>query len=136
MPVRKMKVEVYDESGNKYMISFEGRVTRDKVQKIFDIVELLGGVPLAEPVGDYSQSFSKMDKVLFIVKKNFSALWFSAKDVQEAYEREVNEPISLSAVSTYLSRLAERGLLTKTKNGGKVYFKMVSQELRGVIKSP
>jgi len=131
-----MKVEVYDESGNKYMISFEGRVTRDKVQKIFDIVELLGGVPLAEPVGDYSQSFSKMDKVLFIVKKNFSALWFSAKDVQEAYEREVNEPISLSAVSTYLSRLAERGLLTKTKNGGKVYFKMVSQELRGVIKSP
>jgi len=136
LPVRKMKVEVYDESGNKYMISFEGRVTRDKVQKIFDIVELLGGVPLAEPVGDYSQSFSKMDKVLFIVKKNFSALWFSAKDVQEAYEREVNEPISLSAVSTYLSRLAERGLLTKTKNGGKVYFKMVSQELRGVIKSP
>lgn len=131
-----MKVEVYDESGNKYMISFEGRVTRDKVQKIFDIVELLGGVPLAEPVGEYPQSFSKMDKVLFIVKKNFPALWFSAKDVQETYEREVNEPISLSAVLTYLSRLAERGLLTKTKSGGKVYFKMVSQELRGVIKSP
>jgi hypothetical protein len=45
LPVRKMKVEVYDESGNRYVISFEGRVTREKALKIFDMVELLGGIP-------------------------------------------------------------------------------------------
>lgn len=135
MPVRKMKVEVYDESGNRYTISFEGRVTRDKVQKIFDMVELLGGIPTLESAGNYHQNVSKMDKILFLVKKNFPVVWFSAKEVQEAYEREINEPISLSAISTYLSRLAERGILVKTKNGARVLFRLVSQELREVIKS-
>lgn len=135
MPVRKMKVEVYDESGNRYTISFEGRVTREKVQKVFDMVELLGGIPLVESVGDHSKEISKMDKVLLIVKKSFPVTWFSAKDAQELYEREIKEPISLSAISTYLSRLAERGALIKTKNGGKVLFRLVSHELREVIKS-
>lgn len=136
MPVRKMRVEVYDESGNKYTISFEGRVTRDKVQKIFDMVELLGGVPLMESAERYPEELSKMDKVFFIVRKNFPISWFSAKDVQEVYEREVREPISLSAVLTYLSRLAERGSLIKTKSGGRVLFRLVSQELREIIKAP
>lgn len=135
MPVRKMKVEVYDESGNRYTISFEGRVTREKVQKIFDMVELLGGIPLIESASDYSKEISKMDKVLLIVKKSFPATWFSAKDAQELYEKEIKEPISLSAISTYLSRLAERGALIKTKSGGKVLFRLVSHELREVIKS-
>lgn len=134
MPVRKMRVEVYDESGSKYTISFEGRVTREKVQKIFDVVELLGGVPIVESSSEYSQDLSKMDRILFIVKKSFPLTWFSAKDVQELYEKEVGEPISLSAVSTYLSRFAERGILIKTKNGNKVSFRLVSRELREVIR--
>lgn len=130
-----MRVEVYDESGNKYTISFEGRVTREKVQKIFDMVELLGGVPITEPSNEYQQDLSKMDKILLIVKKNFPLTWFSARNIQELYEKEVGEPISLSAVSTYLSRFAEKGILIKTKNGNKVSFRLMSRELREVIKS-
>ena len=134
MPVRKMKVEVYDEQGNRYVISFEGRVTRENALKIFDIVELLGGMPLSEPV-EYSRSLSKIDKVLLVVRRNFPVVWFTAKEVQKVYEREIGEPISLSAVSTYLSRLANRGILMRTKNGNRVVFKLVSREIREMIKS-
>ncbi|MEM2341749.1 MAG: hypothetical protein QXX94_05430 [Candidatus Bathyarchaeia archaeon] len=134
MPVRKMKVEVYDESGNRYIISFEGRVTREKALKILDMVELLGGMPIAEPL-EYSQDLSKIEKVLSIVKRRFPVTWFSAKEVQETYEREINEPISLSAISTYLSRLSERGVLIKTKSGNRVSFRLVTRELREVMKS-
>ncbi len=134
MPVRKMKVEVYDEQGNRYVISFEGRVTRENALKIFDIVELLGGMPLSEPV-EYSRSLSKIDKVLLVVRRNFPVVWFTAKEVQKVYEREIGEPISLSAVSTYLSRLANRGILMKTRNGNHVAFKLVSREIREMIKS-
>jgi len=133
VPVRKMKIEVYDEVGSKYTITFEGRVTREKVQKIFDMVELLGGIPVAEPSDKYSHNLSKMDKIFLIVKKNFPVAWFSAKEVQESYERDVGEPISLSAVLTYLSRLAEKGILTKTKNGNKVFFRLISRELKEII---
>ena len=134
MPVRKMKVEVYDEQGNRYVISFEGRVTRENALKIFDIVELLGGMPLSEPV-EYSRSLSKIDKVLLVVRRNFPVVWFTAKEVQKVYEREIGEPISLSAVSTYLSRLANRGILMRTKDGNRVAFKLVSREIREMIKS-
>jgi len=134
LPIRKMKIEVYDESGNRYTISFEGRITREKAQKVFDIIELLGGIPVAEP-STFSQDLSKIEKVLFVVKKNFPFSWFSAKEAQDAYERDVGEPISLSAISTYLSRLAERGILLKTKNENKTFFKIVSQEVKGIIKS-
>lgn len=134
LPVRKMRVEVYDESGNRYVISFEGRVTREKALKIFDIIELLGGIPVVGP-SEYPQDLSKIEKVLSIVRKNFPVSWFSAREVQEAYEREINEPISLSAVSTYLSRLSERGVLMRTKNGNRVLFRLVSRELREVVKS-
>jgi len=134
LPVRKMKVEVFDESGNRYVISFEGRVTRDKAQKIFDMIELLGGIPIAESSAEYSQDLSKIDKIFFIVKKNFPLAWFSARDVQEAYEKEVGEPINLSMVLTYLSRLSERGMLIKSRNRNKVLFKLISHELREIVR--
>lgn len=128
-----MKVEVYDESGNRYTISFEGKITREKAQKIFDMVELLGGMPITEPV-EYPQVLSKMEKILLVVKKNFPIVWFSAREVQRIYEKETGEPISLSAVSTYLSRLSERGILMKIKNGGHISFRLMSKELREIVK--
>jgi len=129
-----MKVEVYDESGNRYVISFEGRVTRDKALKILDIVELLGGMPVGEPI-QYPQDVSKIEKVLLVVKKNFPIAWFSAREVQEAYERETGEPISLSAVSTYLSRLANKGILIRIKKANRVSFRLASEEVKELVRS-
>lgn len=129
-----MKVEVYDESGNRYVISFEGRVTRDKALKILDIVELLGGMPVGEPI-QYPKDISKIEKVFLVVKKNFPIAWFSAREVEEAYERETGEPISLSAVLTYLSRLANKGMLMRIKKSNRVLFRLTSEELKKLVKS-
>jgi len=134
LPIRRMKVEVYDESGNRYVISFEGRVTRDKALKILDIVELLGGMPVGEPI-QYPQDVSKIEKVLLVVKKNFPIAWFSAREVQEAYEQETGEPISLSAVSTYLSRLANKGILIRIKKANRVSFRLASEEVKELVRS-
>ncbi len=130
-----MKVEVYDETGNRYVISFEGRVTRDKALKIFDIVELLGGMPVTEPV-EYPRDLSKIEKVLLVVKKYFPIAWFSAKEVQKVYEEETGEPISLSMVSTYLSRLADRGTLIRVKNSNRISFRLIAREIREIMRPP
>ena len=47
MPARKMRVELFDSEGNKYSVSFEGEITRDKAMRLLDLVELLGGGPSA-----------------------------------------------------------------------------------------
>ena len=108
-------MEVFDGSGNRYTITFEGQVTREKALRLLDLVELLGGMPAGNPEWNRAASgLSKFDKVRLVIDKNFPIVWFSSGDIQSAYEQEFKEPISLSTVSTYLSRMADRGVLAKS----------------------
>jgi len=128
MPARKMKVDVFDTGGNRYSVTFEGQVTRDKALRLLEIVELLGGMPGGNPSENKPISeMIKQDKVRFLVERNFPLVWFSSKEVQTLYESELKEPISLSTVSTYLSRLAERGFLSKTNAANKKRYRMTTQ---------
>ncbi|MQY62308.1 hypothetical protein GH146_03345 [archaeon] len=42
MPTKKIRVEIFN-NGDRYTITFEGQVTRDKALRLLDLVELLGG---------------------------------------------------------------------------------------------
>jgi len=134
MPVKKMRVEVYDESGNRYVISLEGRITRKNALRILDMIELLGGMPSTTADIPRAEKFSKIEKVQFIVERYFPLVWFSAKDVQSLYQKETKEQISLSTVSTYLSRLSERGLLSKQRSSNRVLYRLMSSEMREIMK--
>jgi hypothetical protein len=128
MPAKKMRVEVFDETGNRYTVTFEGQVSREKALRLIDIVELLGGMPgmnagAAGPVAD----LSKVGKIRMIFEKHFPIVWFSAKDVQVVYEQELKEPIGLSTVATYLARMAERGILTKTSASNSVRYRLLTR---------
>jgi len=115
MPVKKMRVEVYDGGGNRYTITFEGNVTREKALRLLDLIELLGGMPSVNPnLEETTSAYSKFDKLRSILEKHFPIVWFSSKDAQLVYEQEFKEPISLSTVSTYLSRMADRRVLAKS----------------------
>jgi len=135
MPARKMRVEVYDDSGNRYTISLEGRVTRKNAIRILDIIELLGGMPQVIPESESLNELSKFDKVRFIVEKHFPLTWFTARDFKEVYEKEVQERLSLSTVSTYLSRLSQKGLLLKTRNSNRVSYRLISNDLKNMFRN-
>jgi len=128
MPARKMRVEVFNGSGDRYSITFEGQVTREKVLRLLDLVELLGGVPngnlgLNRPTSE----LSKIDKIHLVVEKSFPIGWFSSRDIQSIYEEEFKEPISLSTVSTYLSRMADRSILTKNKVSNRRRYRIITE---------
>lgn len=129
MPAKKMRVEVFDGGGNKYTVTFDGEVTRDKALRLLDIVELLGGMPSVSP--SQSETISelpKLEKARLIVQRHFPIIWFSSKDVQSVYEQEYKEPIALSMVSTYLTRMAQRGILMKTGLSNSKRYRIVTQE--------
>jgi hypothetical protein len=117
MPARKIHVELFDSEGNRYSISFEGQITRDKAVRLLDLVELLGGAPEGEENLEFSPpiatELSKYDKVRVTVQKHFPVVWFSSREVQTVFEQEFKEPIGLSTVATYLARMAGRRLLSK-----------------------
>jgi len=129
MPAKKMRVEVFDGGGNRYTITFEGQVTRKKALHLLDIIELLGGMPGEINPGENQtiSDMSKQDRVQHLVGRNFPIVWFSSRDVQILYEKELKEPIGLSTVSTYLSRMADRGILAKSRESSKRRYKIITQ---------
>ena len=135
MPARKMRVEVFDSEGNKYTISLEGNISREKAVKILDLIELLGGIPSNNPVSASSPfKTAKIEKVKAIIEKKFPLVWFTSREIQEAYENEFKEPINLSTVSTYLSRLADRGFLMASSNSRVKRYRMVTEITRQAIR--
>ncbi len=121
-------MEVFDDDGNRYTITFQGQVTRDKALRLLDLVELLGGMPSGNSEWKrIAPSLSKFDKIRLITDKYFPIVWFSSKDVQSACEQELKEPISLSTVSTYLSRMADRGLLSKKSSDNRRLFRVLTE---------
>ena len=139
MPARKMRIELFDSEGNRYTIAFEGQITRDKALRLLDLVELLGGMPGENPssVGGNIQAFnsaSRFDKVRVVLQKNFPLVWFTSKDIQSFYEQELKEPITLSTVSTYLSRMTNKGFLIRTGGANNLKYKVASITPQAVIK--
>ena len=130
MPTRKIRVELFDSEGNRYSISFEGQVTRDKAVRLLDLVELLGGAPGSGESLEFNPAIpsepSKYDKVRLIVQKHFPVVWFSSREVQTIFEQEYKEPIGLSTVATYLARLAGRRLLSKAGPSNNLRYKITT----------
>ncbi len=138
MPARKMRVELFDNEGNRYTIAFEGQITRDKAIRLLDLVELLGGMP-GENNNQSStlaarNNLSRFDKAKLIIQKRFPLIWFSSKEIQSSYEQELKEPISLSTVSTYLSRMTNRGILIRSGQSNSLKYKMVSITYKNIVK--
>ena len=130
-----MKVEVFDEIGNRYTVSVEGKVTRKSALRILDMVELLGGMPALELSPQKPEDFSRIDKVKFIINKHFPLIKFSASEAQTVYNDETGEQVNLSTISTYLSRLSEKGLLIKEKSSHRVSYRLVSEGIKSIMEN-
>ncbi len=134
-----MRVELFDSDGNRYTIAFEGQVTRDKALRLLDLVELLGGAPGEGPTAIAGNALpnkilSRFEKVQSVIQKNFPLIWFSSKEIQSIYEQELKEPVSLSTVSTYLSRLAAKGMLLRTGGPNSLKYKTAPSLPQAIIK--
>lgn len=133
MPARKIRVEVADEQGNHYTMTFEGNVTREKALSLLDMVELLGGMQDQQGRDPGFTSASKFDRMMVLLRTCFPVKWFSSKEVLLAYEHELKEPVSLSTVSTYLARMAGRGLLMKADTGPSKRYRLCDARLVGQV---
>jgi len=139
VPARKMRVELFDSDGNRYTIAFEGQVTRDKALRLLDLVELLGGAPGENPITTSStpianRSLSRFEKVQLVIQKNYPLIWFSSKEIQLTYEQELKEPVALSTISTYLSRMAVKGLLMRTGGQNSLKYKTAPNIPQEILK--
>jgi hypothetical protein len=113
MTRKKIRIDLEDADGAKYNFNLEGNITRDKVLKIFELMDLMN----IEEQEDAPQLDSVGAKIWHIVDKYFPMGKFTSTEVLEKYEDEYNEPIKLSIISTYLSRFNTKGRINRLRNG-------------------
>jgi hypothetical protein len=109
---KKIRIQLDDGEGGKYSLSVEGNVTREKIIKVFELMDLLD----MEKVEGEANLNSVGSKIWNLVENKFSFGEFTSSELLEAYEDEFNEPVKLSVISTYLSRYTDRGALERKRN--------------------
>lgn len=110
---KRIRIDLEDTDGAKYNFSLEGNVTRDKMLKIFELMDLMN----IEEQEETTQLDSKGSKIWNIVDKHYPIGKFTSSMILEKYEDEYGEPIKLSVISTYLSRFASKGRVAREKKG-------------------
>jgi hypothetical protein len=111
---RKVKVEFQDEDGTRYTLAAEGKLTRRKVMKIMDLMDIVDSQP-AEVEAPPTDTTTFFGKLLNLIDTSFPGVEFSSSDIAGAFEEKYNQPIPLSTVATYLARLVDRGVLKRQK---------------------
>ncbi len=110
----KVKIEFADDSGTKYSFNIEG-TSKDNIAKLIDFAQTVSAKqPLDQPQEPMDTNFAR---VYTLIQDRFRLGSFTSGDILEAYLEEFKAGTSLSVISTYLSRLTRRGLLTRSRHG-------------------
>lgn len=113
MAKNRIRIDGHSSDGTSYNLTLEGRLTRDKVLRVFEMMNLMD----MEDGREELDMDSTGSKIWHIVDKFFPTGKFTSSNVLEKFEDEFNEPVKLSVISTYLSRYSSKGRVDRTKTG-------------------
>jgi predicted transcriptional regulator len=143
---KKIKIELEDDDGGKYNLSLEGNLSKDKVQKVLQLVESLNiskedsiasdTKPGYNPSNNYNNMLKDTNKIdpslnsiesriWALIEKNFAFSSFTSSNVTDSYEILYGEKLQLSLISTYLSRYFEKNKLMRSKRGKEWIYKLI-----------
>jgi hypothetical protein len=140
---KKIKIEFEDAEGSKYNLSLDGDISKNKILKVYELMESLNTrVPIEGEINGKDRRgigqgyirpgdnlISVGSKIWYIIENKFPSSTFTSSDIQDMYEEEYKESMRLDAIATYLSRYANKGKLVRNKKGGKEWlYKIVVPE--------
>jgi len=123
---RRIKIQFNDSEGVKYTVSLDGNTSKEKILKIINLLDIIEGDKAKDETT--LTTFSKetsIGKIYGLIENKFSLGYFTSNHLLEAYEDEFNIPIKLSTISTYLSRLEQKQLLSRQRTSSGWTYKKV-----------
>lgn len=109
---KKIKLEFYDRTGVKHSIALEGELTPDKIRRLLEYAEIVSGHESTSV--PFEPQESKMHRLLDVINTRYASQSFDSRDLWRAYCETWGDDFSLGAISTYLSRLTDRGTLERS----------------------
>jgi len=121
---KRVKIELQDEEGTKYTLALEGKLSREKVMKVMDLMEMIN-VPVEDGHGSTPNQDTFFGKLYNLIETAFPGGEFSSSDVAQEFEERYGLPVRLATVSTYLSRLADRNHLRRERFGNSWVYRRI-----------
>jgi len=119
---KRIKLEFFDRSGTKHSLAIEGDFTVDKVTRLLEYAEIVAGSSEhSTPPLTYE---SKMGKLMDVINTQPPERAFDSRQICQSYRETWGDEFTLGAVSTYLSRLADRGTLERTGSPAHWFYRL------------
>jgi len=109
---KKIRLEFYDRTGVKHSVAMEGDLTPDKVRQLLEYAEIVSGHEASAILPEPQET--KMRRLLDVINTRHMVHTFDSREVWRSYREAWGDDFSLGAISTYLSRLADRGTLERS----------------------
>jgi len=121
---KKIKLEFFDHTGVKHSIAIEGELTSEKVRRLIEYAEIVAGHEPTTVIPEGQET--KMNRLLDVINTTHTETSFDSREIWKAYRESWGDDFSLGAVSTYLSRLTDRGTLERTGSSAHWFYKLRS----------
>ena len=109
---KRVRLEFFDRAGLKHSVAIEGDITVEKVNKLLEYAEIVAGAN-PSPTNPVSAHDSKISRLLDVINTRLAGRSFDSRELWQAFRETWGDELTLGAISTYLSRLADRGTLER-----------------------
>ncbi len=118
---RKIRIQLEDNDGDKYNLSLEGALSKEKMFKILTLIDSLDNnisdANLDSQANNNNNSDTLGTKLWNIIENEIKDINFTSNDILKTYNQIYRESTQLSIVSTYLTRFFSKNKLTRRKHG-------------------
>lgn len=126
---KKIKIELEDENGEKYNLTLQGTLSKEKIMNVIEFVQLFDKNSIGSSF-EHRESDSKLGSKLWnLIIENFKYHTFTSSDILRIYQDLHYQSIQLSVISIYLSRFYLKKQLNRSKNGKQWVYTLVKENL-------
>ena len=114
---KKIRIELEDENGEKYNLTLQGTLSKEKIVNLIEFVQLFEKNSTT-PNSEHREGDRNLTSKLWnLITENFRYHTFTSSDLARIYKDVYYDSIQLSIASIYLSRFYLKKQLTRIKNG-------------------
>jgi len=114
---KKIRIELEDENGEKYNLTLQGTLSKEKIMNLIQFVQLFEKNSI-NTSSEHREGDTKLASKLWnLIAENFRYHTFTSSDLARIYQDMYYDSIQLSVASIYLSRFYLKKQLTRAKNG-------------------
>ena len=126
---KKIKIELEDENGERYNLTLQGSLSKEKIMNVIEFVQLFDKNSIDSSF-EHREGDTKLGSKLWnLIIQNFKYHTFTSSDILRIYQDLYYQSIQLSVISIYLSRFYLKKQLNRSKNGKHWVYTVVKENL-------